>query len=170
VAKSITASVGRMGGINRVPDVKAVQELLNQVPVTSGGPSTKLGVTGTCGADTVAAIQRFQLHHFGLSGADGRVDPGGRTLAKLNEFDAPGSPATPVARQVFGTIVEVQGHAVVSDFLSGGAPAVPATVGMALRTSSGVFFHSNDAGVRVRLTNGRTFAVTGSGLVIDPAV
>jgi peptidoglycan hydrolase-like protein with peptidoglycan-binding domain len=90
VAKSITASVGRMGGVNRPDDVRTVQQLLNQVPLTAGGPKPPLDPDGKCGPKTIAAIQAFQLHHFGWPGADGRVDPNGRTHTKLNEFDVPG--------------------------------------------------------------------------------
>jgi len=78
-----------MGGVNRPPDVRNVQELLNQVPPSDGGPATPLEVDGICGPKTIRAIQMFQLHHFGWSGADGRVDPDGPTLAKLNEYDGP---------------------------------------------------------------------------------
>jgi hypothetical protein len=39
MAKSIAASVGRMGGVNHPDDVKTVQQLLNKVPAQSGGPA-----------------------------------------------------------------------------------------------------------------------------------
>lgn len=42
--------------------------------------------TQKTGPKTNGAIQSFQLKHFGWSGADGRVDPGRQTLAKLNEL------------------------------------------------------------------------------------
>ncbi len=92
MARTLNASVGRMGGKNRPEDVITVQQLLNRVPVPKGGPSTPLDVDGLCGPLTTNAIQKFQLHHFGWKGADGRVDPNGPTLEKLNEFDGP-SPA-----------------------------------------------------------------------------
>lgn len=76
-----------MGGANRRPDVATVQELLNRVSPSRGGPAPPLDVDGLCGPLTIRAIQEFQLHHFGWSGADGRVDPGRRTIRKLNEFD-----------------------------------------------------------------------------------
>ncbi|MDP2897758.1 MAG: peptidoglycan-binding domain-containing protein [bacterium] len=91
MARSISASVGRMGGVNRPPDVKTVQELLNKVPPPEGGPKVRLAVDGICGPKTINAIQTFQLRHFGWKGADGRVDPNGPTLAKLNEYDVPGA-------------------------------------------------------------------------------
>ena len=87
MAREIRASVGRLGGVNRPQDVRTVQELLNEVPLASGGPVPKLDQDEICGFKTIRAIQTFQLHHFGFKGADGRVDPGRRTLAKLNEFD-----------------------------------------------------------------------------------
>jgi peptidoglycan hydrolase-like protein with peptidoglycan-binding domain len=86
MAKSITASVGR-GGMNRPSDVKTIQDLLNRVGGPNGGPISTLQVDGLCGPMTIAAIQRFQLKHFGTRGADSRVDPLGQTLRKLNEFD-----------------------------------------------------------------------------------
>jgi len=89
MSRQISASVGRMGGRNLPDDVRTVQELLNEVPATAGGPAPPLVPDSICGPKTIGAIQAFQLHHFGFSGADGRVDPGGRTLAKLNEFDRP---------------------------------------------------------------------------------
>jgi hypothetical protein len=85
--RSISASVGRLGGVNRPPDVVTVQELLNRVPPQKGGPAPPLVVDGRCGPLTIKAIQTFQLHHFSFRGMDGRVDPGGQTLRKLNEFE-----------------------------------------------------------------------------------
>lgn len=95
MAKQISASVGRMA-VNHHPDVVTVQHLLNQVPVESGGPATPLEEDGRCGAKTTGAIHVFQLEHFGWAGADGRVDPGHRTLAKLNEFDQDVAPPIPI--------------------------------------------------------------------------
>ena len=94
----ITASVG-INGVNRPSDVRTVQELLNQVPVGSGGPSPPLKVDEICGPETKAAIQKFQLHHFGWAGADGRVDPNGPTHIKLHAFEkfAPPPPPAPPA-------------------------------------------------------------------------
>ena len=80
----ITASVGR-GGANKANDVSAIQYGLDQVPPVDGGPSTPLKIDGICGPKTTAAIQNFQLKHFGWPGADGRIDPGKQTIKKLNE-------------------------------------------------------------------------------------
>jgi len=88
MATQISASVG-LKGINRLDDVEKIQKLLNKVPKKDGGPDPKLKVDGKAGTKTNGAVQAFQLKHFGWSGADGRVDPGKQTLAKLNEFDKP---------------------------------------------------------------------------------
>lgn len=93
MAQNISASVG-LRGVNRPDDTTTIQKLLNQVPAAQGGPSPLLVVDGLCGNKTNSAIQAFQLKQFGWSGADGKVDPGKQTLAKLNTFDTT-SPATP---------------------------------------------------------------------------
>ena len=97
MARTISASVGAMGGINRANDVITVQELLNGVTPAQGGPAPSLAVDGICGPLTKKAIQAFQLEHFGWKGADGRVDPGQQTLAKLNELSTGGPPGVPPA-------------------------------------------------------------------------
>ncbi len=92
--KAILASVG-LHGKNLDPDVRTIQDLLNKVPVDQGGPKVPLEVDGICGPLTRGAIQNFQLRQFGWSGADGRVDPGHQTLARLNEFDPDPLPPPP---------------------------------------------------------------------------
>jgi peptidoglycan hydrolase-like protein with peptidoglycan-binding domain len=62
-----------------------VQFLLNCVPTDSGGPDPELVMDGIAGPKTIGAIQQFQQMNFGF--ADGRVDPSGRTLRALQEFD-----------------------------------------------------------------------------------
>lgn len=74
-------SVGQ-GGINLGPDVRSVQSLLNDFSRDQGGPVAPLAVDGICGDKTIAAIKRYQLPRLGY--ADGRIDPGGPTLACLN--------------------------------------------------------------------------------------
>src|SRR5215470_4381935 len=83
---TISTSVG-VGGKNLAADVRTVQELLNSVPTASGGPLPLLAVDGLIGPKTTAAIQRFQKAQFGW--ADGRVDPGGPTIARLRTFAKP---------------------------------------------------------------------------------
>jgi hypothetical protein len=85
---SISGSVG-LGGKNRPDDVRAIQQALNDFSVAEGGPSPQLAVDGLVGPKTLAAIRKFQSHHLGFS--DGRVDPGGPTLSKLNRSLSSGS-------------------------------------------------------------------------------
>jgi hypothetical protein len=67
---AITASVGR-GGVNNAPDVSVVQSLLEQA--------------GLQGTDLGGSIERYQRDTMGWRHPDGRVDPHGKTLRKLNE-------------------------------------------------------------------------------------
>jgi hypothetical protein len=95
--RSISAPVG-LSSPNYPSDVKTVQELLNKVPQHQGGlpPDKKLATDGACGSKTRDAISKFQLKHFGWSGADCKVEPNKQTLAKLNSFDTgPGGGAAP---------------------------------------------------------------------------
>jgi peptidoglycan hydrolase-like protein with peptidoglycan-binding domain len=78
----ITASVGR-GGVNRRPDVSLIQQTLNLIPVLLGGPTIKLAVDGLSGPKTEGGIYGFQVHHFGASKADARIDPGFATISTL---------------------------------------------------------------------------------------
>jgi peptidoglycan hydrolase-like protein with peptidoglycan-binding domain len=95
---TIFASVGR-NGANRNPDVRVVQSLLNGQPLT---PMDVLVVDGLSGPRTIDAIESYQRNVLGFSNPDGRVDPGGRTLASLGSAQAPGGapPAPPVAAPV----------------------------------------------------------------------
>jgi peptidoglycan hydrolase-like protein with peptidoglycan-binding domain len=81
----IQASVGN-DGANRRTDVESIQQLLNAVPAASGGADPDLKVDGICGPKTKAAILNFQLRQFGNRLADGKVDPDGPTMSKLNEL------------------------------------------------------------------------------------
>lgn len=87
----IIASVGR-GGANRRDDVITVQSLLNRVPAAAGGPRPALTVDGVCGGMTNAAIAAFQMFHF--RNADGRIDPGRQTIARLLEIAGQMGPAS----------------------------------------------------------------------------
>ena len=91
MAKTIVGSVG-MGGLNGTKDTMTIQYLLNCVPKTKGGPTIELVVDGIVGPKTIAAIKAFQKVHSPV--ADGRVDPGKATLAKLQAYDPSGS--TPI--------------------------------------------------------------------------
>jgi hypothetical protein len=81
----ISASVGNRGR-NLHHDTVTIQDALNRVPAAQGGANPPLTADGICGARTIAAIQAFQLKHFGWNGADGLVEPNRQTIAKLNEI------------------------------------------------------------------------------------
>ena len=95
--RSIGKSVGK-GGTNLEADVRTVQDLLNLVPSNKGGPSSFLNVDGLAFGKTQEAINRFQRVALGMSSPDGRVDPGGRTLNKLGEFEVNGGTSFRIAR------------------------------------------------------------------------
>lgn len=81
----IGAPVG-IGGANLPNDVSTIQDALNRVSPASGGAVPPLVVDGVCGPKTRSAIQQFQLKQFGWSGADGKINPGGQTITRLNEI------------------------------------------------------------------------------------
>lgn len=83
--KNISGSVGQGGKNFPKQDVMTVQYLLNCVPTSKGGPSPELVVDGIIGPKTLAAIKKFQTAQFGW--ADGKVDPGGKTLSALQQSD-----------------------------------------------------------------------------------
>ena len=87
----LAGSVGR-GGANVRNDVLQIQRGLNAVAPSAGRPAPPLKVDGICGPLTTAAIGRFQQVQFMGAVADHRIDPAGRTLARLNQSLAvPGS-------------------------------------------------------------------------------
>ena len=83
----IAKSVG-VGGKNNKADVRVVQVLLNNFTTGLGLPA--LITDGDYGSKTATAIRKFQSQVLGFPNPDGRVDPGGRTITKLN-----GTPAAP---------------------------------------------------------------------------
>lgn len=83
---TITQSVG-VGGKNVRRDVLIIQQSLNKV--TPALSVRKLLEDGLYGKNTATAIARFQKVHVNMLQPDGRVDPGGRTLRKLNEVLSP---------------------------------------------------------------------------------
>jgi hypothetical protein len=93
MAISIRGSVGR-GGTNRFEDVRIVQELLNK---HIRPPMPLLVVDGMVGPKTVGAIETFQRRVLSMPHPDGRVDPGGPTLAAL-AGGASEPPSTPPFR------------------------------------------------------------------------
>jgi hypothetical protein len=86
--QTLSAGVGS-GGSNLAADVRKVQTLLNAVPPTWGGPTPKLTVDGFIGPATIGAIRAFQTFQMGtLFTPDGRVDPRGRSLRRLNHISS----------------------------------------------------------------------------------
>lgn len=84
---AIAGSVG-IGGQNRSADVVLVQQLLNiarSVSLSVGQSALK--TDGIAGPLTIAAINKLQKAALGFS--DGRVDPGGQTLGRLNVMAPP---------------------------------------------------------------------------------
>lgn len=77
----IDAPVGR-GGDNRFKDVATVQTLLFDCRHLLEGLHP-IDATGTADDATIGGIDEFQRRVLGWSRPDGRVDPGGRTLAEL---------------------------------------------------------------------------------------
>ncbi len=92
MSNDITASVG-VGGINRDPDVRTVQTLLNRH--TSRLGLANLVVDGDCGRLTIGAIKSFQKNVVGFGNPDGRVDKNGRTWRSLNGTVPAGTPRLP---------------------------------------------------------------------------
>lgn len=77
----LARSVGA-GGANSRSEVAAVQASLNGIPGPLSGPEVPLATDGLVGPRTLAAIRRFQAGWIDVT--DGRIDPGGPTLACLN--------------------------------------------------------------------------------------
>src|SRR5437588_2387359 len=88
----ISASVGQ-GGVNRRQDVVTVQTLLN-LNLGHLTPLRPLAISGHADPATIAAIEEFQRRVVGTASPDGRVDPGGRTLAQLGAVE-PSPAVTP---------------------------------------------------------------------------
>lgn len=82
-ARKLDKSVGEIG-FNLPPDTLKIQELLNLISPNDGGPVVPLKEDGFIGPKTLAAIKAFQLFHS--LGTDGRVDPGGALLQKMNDL------------------------------------------------------------------------------------
>ena len=107
---SIGQSVGR-GGANARRDVSIIQALLN-ANINRIGPRAQLPVSGQCGGPTISAIEAFQRRVVGMNRPDGRVDPNGGTLRKLNEGAPQGVtvPTPEIPQQSGVTIVDRTDH------------------------------------------------------------
>lgn len=78
---TIAKSVGVQGS-NLPPDVGIIQSLLN-----AAGATPRLAVDQRVGPRTIAAIQAYQAKF--MKNPDGRIDPDGTTLKRLNGTAAP---------------------------------------------------------------------------------
>lgn len=80
----IRTAVGTQpGAMNNSGDVEIVQRLLNEYAAVAGFQT--LPVNGLMSKQLINAIKSFQMKVVGLNVPDGRVDPNGVTLRKLNE-------------------------------------------------------------------------------------
>jgi len=89
---AISKPVGQGPLARNLPDdVKIIQEALNQVTVqgVAGGPMPFLAVDGIKGPKTQAAILNFQQVQVRAINADGLIEPGKKTILRLNEIVAP---------------------------------------------------------------------------------
>lgn len=82
---SVAQSVG-INGINTPPDVTTIQDALNRVSSSEGGANPPLKIDGLFGSKTKNAIQQFQIKQFGWSGADGKINPHGQTIARISQL------------------------------------------------------------------------------------
>jgi peptidoglycan hydrolase-like protein with peptidoglycan-binding domain len=99
----LKSSVG-VGGANKRADVLAAQQLLNGVTADDGGPVPLLAEDGIDGPKTNAAIKAFQSRQK-LKVVDGRIDPDGPTIHRLNDVSTPGQRALALLRALLGGAV-----------------------------------------------------------------
>ncbi|RYY74816.1 MAG: hypothetical protein EOO52_10840 [Gammaproteobacteria bacterium] len=80
----IVASVGE-NAKNKNGDVQAIQKALNHLMLYNIlVPLAPLAEDGIAGRNTKLAIRQFQRVAVGMAAPDGRVDPNGKTIQKLN--------------------------------------------------------------------------------------
>jgi len=88
---AVGRSVGQ-GGVNLRNDVLTIQQALNAVDTSQGGPTLRLATDGLFGPLTRTAIGRFQKQN--ISFVDFRIDPNGPTIQALNRVLGASSPIT----------------------------------------------------------------------------
>lgn len=99
----IKAAVGAQpGAANNRTDVEVIQRLLNEHVARVGYPTQT--VNGVVSPQMIDAIKKFQQKVVGMKLPDGRVDPNGTTLRKLNE------PVTAVSPAFRTTYPDVYSH------------------------------------------------------------
>ncbi|VAW64382.1 hypothetical protein MNBD_GAMMA08-2846 [hydrothermal vent metagenome] len=102
----IKGSVGR-GGLNKKKDVEIVQKLLNNY--VNGQYTIYFGTLvedGKCKAKTIDAIKVFQSHVVGMGVPDCRIDVGGGSILKLQQYKENNSVTlTSLITPIFSTFV-----------------------------------------------------------------
>ena len=184
----ISASVGR-GGVNHPADVTYVQQLLNQISLSRGGPNPPFMLLGAAGDNLNAAILRFQQAN--CSGiADGRIDPGGPTIRQLTAMaDASDGPPVldPMSDQppsfVPGVLdMDVKAKFTLPGFFSAVRSAFPHATPWTFKSSAGVsagasvvagawgfLYLSNSTNTKETPDPTLFFAAVGLGLSASPA-
>ncbi len=79
----ITAAVGALGR-NLNADVSTIQNALNRIGAGDGGAEDSLVVDGWYGSKTGGAIHRFQLRQFPGWKPDDTIEPGKKTIDRIN--------------------------------------------------------------------------------------
>ncbi|MEO8026979.1 MAG: peptidoglycan-binding protein [Bryobacteraceae bacterium] len=101
---SISLPVGQgFKARNIDPDVRTIQESLNQITPFRGGPTVKLVVDGKCGPKTNKAIVDFQVKQFGIKGADGLIEPNKQTIQRINQILFSNLPVDPAEQAAIKT-------------------------------------------------------------------
>jgi len=126
----IAKSVGK-GGVNLPDDVKLVRQLLGKFLKGQGKPP--LPDSGVADSALTSAIESFQSKVMGFPKPDGRIDPGGKTIARLLAEPAakPAAAAAPAAPADAPTEVSVT-YGAVDKALQIVSPYSIAVVGKAL--------------------------------------
>jgi hypothetical protein len=87
--KDVGSAVGLRPALNAIRDQQTIIDLLGSIdPVFGGGnggiPSPR--TANTCSSELVGAILRFQQKYPGELTQDSRIDPGGKTIRKMNDL------------------------------------------------------------------------------------
>jgi hypothetical protein len=87
--RTIGSAVGRQPALNAAKDQDAVRLLLNEIPEWVGGAEGSLqtpAIPGRISEELQDAIDCFQDFQVSPNSRDGRVDPNGETMEKLNSL------------------------------------------------------------------------------------
>lgn len=93
---------GAIGPGNLKPDVENVQKLLNISFEKIGVPALPIAVDGKVGPETIKAINAFQDSQIGYH--DSVVQPGKKTITRLNEIAAGGTAFGPMKQSALEAI------------------------------------------------------------------